>query len=379
MRKFVSLILIACLAFSVMAGCAPTSTQLEADPVSEPTASGTDVTEAASTQESAPEAEKTKIGIVYTTSGRGDMAFNDATYAGAVRAEQELGVTVDNTEPKSLSETEMAIEEMSASGEYALIIGITFEALDAVTRIAPNYPDQKYALVDCDSGLDNVVSYIARENEGAFMGGCLAALLQQYKPNDMITDSKTIGIIGAMDAAVVNRHIAGYISGAKFIDPEMNVLYDYVGGFSDTATGQALSEAMYTKGANIVYNAAAGSGLGMFKASADKGFLAIGLDSNQNTIDPDHIVVSILKNVDEFVYSAISDVVNGTFKGGEAFYLGLAQDGVGYTFEGSNIAVDQKVKDILEDIRQKVISGEIVVPETIDEVDGFVAANHYED
>ena len=305
-------------------------------------------------QTGSEEPQVKKIGVVYTTSGRGDMAFNDATYEGVMRAAEDFGVEVDHTEPKSLSEIEMVIEEMSASGEYELIIGITFEALDAVARIAPNYPEQKYALVDCETGMDNVVSYIAKENEGAFMGGCLAALLQKYRPNDMITDSKTIGIIGAMDAAVVNRHITGYTCGAKYIDPEM-----------------------YNNGANIVYNAAAASGLGVFKAAADNGFMAIGLDSNQNYIDPDHIVASVLKRVDEFVYSAISDVLNDNFHGGEVYYLGLAEDGVGYTFDDSNIVVSQEVKDILEDVRQKVVSGEIVVPETIDQIDAFVSEYSY--
>ena len=328
-------------------------------------------------QTGSEEPQVKKIGVVYTTSGRGDMAFNDATYEGVMRAAEDFGVEVDHTEPKSLSEIEMVIEEMSASGEYELIIGITFEALDAVARIAPNYPEQKYALVDCETGMDNVVSYIAKENEGAFMGGCLAALLQKYRPNDMITDSKTIGIIGAMDAAVVNRHITGYTCGAKYIDPEMEVLYDYVGSFNDTTTGLTLAQAMYNSGANIVYNAAAASGLGVFKAAADNGFMAIGLDSNQNYIDPDHIVASVLKRVDEFVYSAISDVLNDNFHGGEVYYLGLAEDGVGYTFDDSNIVVSQEVKDILEDVRRKVVSGEIVVPETIDQIDAFVSEYSY--
>ena len=358
MKKNISLLLVIFMMASILSSCAQ-------DPT------GNTPTE--STEQGNP-----KIGIVYTVAGRGDMSFNDATYEGACRAEQELGVTVTHTEPKTLSETEMAIEEMSASGEYALIIGITFESLDAISRIAPNYPDQNYALIDCDTGLDNVVSYIARENEGAFLGGCLAALLQQYRPNDMITDSKTVGIVGAVDAAVVNRHIAGYISGAKYIDPEMNVLYDYVGGFSDAAAGQTLAETMYGKGANIIYNAAAASGLGIFKAAADKGFLAIGLDSNQNSIDPDHIVASVEKKVGEFVYSAIENVINDSFDGGQVHYMGLAEDGMGITFDDSNITVDAEVIEILDDIQEKIISGEIMVPATLDEIDAFATANHYE-
>lgn len=127
-----------------------------------------------------------KVGIVYTVSGKGDMSFNDAAYSGILRAEEKLGIEVDEIEPASLAETEQAIEDMSAEGDYDLIIGITYEAQDPVTKIAPNYPDQLYALVDCEVGMNNVVSYIARENESAFMMGCLAGLLQNDTENDLI-------------------------------------------------------------------------------------------------------------------------------------------------------------------------------------------------
>lgn len=318
-----------------------------------------------------------KVGIVYTVSGKGDLSFNDAAYEGIVRARDELGVIVDEIEPASLADTEQTIEDMSADGGYDLIIGITYEALDPVNKIAPNYPDQKYALVDCETGMDNVVSYIARENESAFMMGCLAGLMQNDTENSMINDENAVGVIGAMDAEVVNKHIAGYMSGAQYVNPDIEVFYDYSGDFSDTAAAQALAETMHNNGADIIYNAAAASGLGIFRAAEDNQFMAIGLDSNQNSLHPDNIVASSLKKVDEFVYEAIKDVLEDEFKGGQSFSLGLKEEGVGYTFEDSNIEVPEDIKSSLEEIQTMIINGELEVPAVIDDVETFLENNTY--
>lgn len=318
-----------------------------------------------------------KVGIVYTVSGKGDMSFNDAAYAGIVKAEEELGVEVDEIEPASLAETEQAIEDMSAESTYDLIIGITYEAQDPVAKIAPNYPEQQYALVDCEVGMDNVVSYIARENESAFMMGCLAGLLQNETENALINEDNAVGVVGAVDTEVVNKHIAGYMSGARYVNPDIEVYYDYSGDFSDTAAAQALAETMNRNGADIIYNAAAASGLGVFRAAEENQFMAIGLDSNQNSLYPDNIVASSLKMVDEFVYGAIEDALNDEFQGGQTFSLGLKENGVSYTFDESNIQVSDEIKKSLEDIEAKIVSGELEVPASIDEVDSFLEDNSY--
>lgn len=313
-----------------------------------------------------------KIAIVYTVTGKGDLSFNDSAYKGAMRAAEELGVEVVEVEPTSLSDTEQAFEEMSAEGGYDLIIGLTYEPLDAITEVAPKYPDQKYALIDTDAGQPNVESYIARENESAFMAGCFAALMQN-ESNQLLNDKKVIGIVAAMDADVPNRHVAGYTCGAKYIDPEVTVLADYVGSFSDTAAAQAIAKTMNSNGADIIYQVAAGAGLGVFKEANDNGYMAIGLDDNQNYLYPDTIGMSTLKMVDEFVFTAIQDAVNDSFKGGEVMSMGLKEGGVSYTFDDSNVEVPQSVKDTMESIKEKIINGEIEVPNTIDGIDGFTA------
>lgn len=326
----------------------------------------------AGTEESKESEKKAKIAIVYTVTGKGDLSFNDAACKGAQRASEELGVEVVEVEPTSLSDTEQAFEEMSAEGDYDLIIGLTYEPLDAITQVAPNYPDQKYALVDTDAGQDNVESYIARENESAFLAGCFAALMQQEGiDNPALNDEKKVGIVAAIDADVVNRHVAGYTCGAKYIDPEVEVMSDYVGSFADTAAAQAIASTMHNNGADIIYQVAAGAGLGVFKEAVDNGFMAIGLDDNQNYLYPDTIAMSTLKMVDEFVYKAIEDAITDSFKGGDVMSMGLKEGGVGFTFDDSNVEVPQEVKDTMEKIKQKIIDGEIKVPNTLDGISGF--------
>ncbi len=315
-----------------------------------------------------------KVAIIYTVTGKGDLSFNDSAYKGAKRAEEELGIQLVEVEPTSLSDTEQAFEEMSAEGDYDLIIGLTYEPLDAIAAVAPNYPDQNYALIDTDAGQDNVESYIARENESAFLAGCFAALMQQETNPLLNDDKKVIGIVPALDADVPNRHVAGYTCGAKFIDPEVEVMVDYVGDFSDTAAAQAIAETMYNNGADIIYHVAAGAGLGVFKTAEDNQFMAIGLDDNQNYLNPDVIGMSTLKMVDEFVYTAIEDALNGNFKGGEVMSMGLKEGGVSYTFDDSNVEVPQTVKDTMEEIKEMIINGDIEVPSKVADIDGFSAS-----
>ena len=146
----------------------------------------------AATEETTEEAATEKAGkvaIIYTVTGKGDLSFNDGCCKGAMKAAEDFGIELVEVEPTSLSDTEQAFEEMSAEGDYDLIIGITYEALDPIIKIAPNYPDQKYAIIDTDAGQPNCVSYIAKENESAFLAGCLAALIQTEteNPMDLIT------------------------------------------------------------------------------------------------------------------------------------------------------------------------------------------------
>lgn len=321
---------------------------------------------------SATPATDFKAGIIFTEAGLGGQSFNDLAYEGMKRAEAELGITFDYVEPKSVSDEEIVQDEMAASGEYGIIICVGAEQVDALSKVAPRYPDQKFALIDATLELDNVACFVSKEQEGCFLAGALAVLAKQEKVSDMLGDSKTIGVMCGVDNPLLNKFAAGYMAGAKYIDPEYTVLVDYVGGFSDPTTAKNIATTFHGKGADVIFHAAGASGMGMFQAAEEEGFLAIGVNLNQNSVAPDYIMASMMKRVDSSAYYAVESAMNGTFEAGIKV-MGLADDGVGLDMDGSNINLPESVITQLEELKAKVISGEIVVPETLEEVDAFLA------
>lgn len=301
------------------------------------------------------------VGIIFTEAGLGGNSFNDLALEGVKQAAEELKITYDQVEPKSVSDEEIIQDEMAASGEYDLIICVGAEQVDALTNVANTYPEQKFALLDATVDLSNVASYSCKEQEGAFLVGALAAYAKQGKIDEKIKEETTIGFIGGVNNPLINRFAAGYQAGAKYVTPEMNVLIDYVGGFNDPTTAKTIANTYVEKGADIIFHASGASGMGMFQAAEEKGFIGIGVNLNQNTIAPDYIMASMLKKLDSCAYHAISSVVDNSYTG-ENQVLGLSDGGVDFTVEGSNIQVSEEVITKLNELKEKIIAGEIEVP-----------------
>lgn len=350
MKKWTALLTAVGVAGSMMMGCASS-------------ASGN--AEQAEGQEAGGDSASAKgaahIGIIFTEAGLGGNSFNDLALEGVKKAAEDFGITYDEVEPKSVSDEEIIQDEMAASGDYDLIICVGAEQVDALTNVATTYPEQRFALLDATSDLSNVASYSCKEQEGAFLAGALAALAKQEKIDGKLGDSKTIGFIGGVDNPLINRFAAGYKAGAEYIEPEMKVLIDYAGGFNDPTTAKTIANTFVEKGADVIFHAAGASGMGMFQAAEEKGFAAIGVNLNQNSIAPDYIMASMLKKLDSCAYHAISSVVDGSYTG-ENQMLGLSDGGVDVTVEGSNIKVPEDMLAQLEELKQKVIAGEIQVP-----------------
>lgn len=301
------------------------------------------------------------IGIIFTEAGLGGNSFNDLALEGVRKAAADYGITYDEVEPKSVSDEEIIQDEMAASGDYDLIICVGAEQVDALTNVASTYPEQRFALLDATSDLSNVASYSCKEQEGAFLAGALAALAKQEKTDGKVGDGKTIGFIGGVDNPLINRFAAGYKAGAEYVEPEMKVLVDYAGGFNDPTTAKTIANTFVEKGADVIFHAAGASGMGMFQAAEEKGFVAMGVNLNQNSIAPDYIMASMLKKLDSCAYHAITSIVEDTYTG-ENQMLGLSDGGVDVTVEGSNIKVSDDILAQLDELKQKVISGEIQVP-----------------
>lgn len=307
-----------------------------------------------------------KVGVVYDIGGRGDQSFNDAAYAGLTKAEKELGVEGQDLEPTAGgADREEKLRLLTEQG-FQLNFGIGFIFSDSIKKVAAEKPDLKFAIVDSVVSLPNVVSLTFAEEQGSYLVGAAAAL-----------KSKTgkLGFIGGVNTELIKKFEAGFIAGAKKINPAIQVEVKYItvppdfSGFNDPAKGREIGNAMYANGADVIYAAAGGSGGGLFeaaKAASAKGtkVWAIGVDSDQiNLVDASlkpFILTSMLKKVDVAVFSAIKDFVDGNFKA-EVKVYDLKVGGVDYSTTGGNI---DDIKDKLEDLKKQIVSGAITVPKT---------------
>ena len=284
----------------------------------------------------APNQSVSKVAIVYSTGGLGDNSFNDAAKAGLDAAKATHG---DALEVKEACESSCTVADITtqlaaleAEGVYDLIIGIGFSAGDGVTAAA-NGSSTNFMIIDSVVDLPNVASVTFKEHEGSFLAGALAA---------MVTTTKKLGFLGGLDIPLINKFGAGFEHGAKYIDSTITVTVAYSpdpnNPWGDLAGGKQVAETMIEAGADVVYAAAGGTGLGVFdavsaanNASTDGAkFYGVGVDSNQDGLSEGNVLTSMLKRVDVAVETQIDAVVGGTWAAGVT-ELGLAEDGVGIT------------------------------------------------
>ncbi len=323
-----------------------------------------------------------KAACILGVGGLGDQSYNDLVFAGMEKAKNELGVEFDYAEPKQISDFELIIRDMASSGAYSVIISVGFDQVDPLIKLAPEFPDQQFAIIDGVVEAPNVVSYTCKEEEGSFLVGALAGLMKKDAATYNLKDNNQLGFVGAMEIPLIVKFAAGFQAGAQYVNPESKLFVDYVSGanpFSDTTTAKEIAISQNGKGADIVYHAAGGSGLGVFQAAKENGFYAVGCNSNQNMIDPEHIMASMLKRVDTAAFEIVkASVIDNNLKVGSMVVLGLSDEGVGYTLELSNVKVNDADIAKIEAIKAKIVAGELVVPEAMENVAAFLAANKYE-
>ena len=298
-------------------------------------------------------------GYSLNVGGLGDGGFNDSMLAGVEAAKADYGIEYQLVEPKEISEFEANFTDLSASGKYDLIIGGGFDAVEALQKVASEFPEQRYLFVDGEvTGCDNVTSVLFKDNEKTYLVGTVAGLN---------TKTNKIGMVVGVDSPSQNIFVAGYMAGAKAANPDVEVIVKYVGSFADTTTAKELALAEADAGADVIFAAAGGSGLGVFNAAQQGTFKAIGADVNQCLIDPDHIMLSAIRKIDVVIKDGIKSAIDGTLEGG-TMVPGLKEDALGITNEGSKVEIDPASLDAAQTAKDKIISGEITVPSTIDEV-----------
>jgi basic membrane protein A len=310
--------------------------------------------------------EALKIGLAYDTGGRGDKSFNDSAFAGASAAADELGGDLRELSPNADASNRADLLTQLADDGYNPIIAVGFAYGDVIGDVAKQYPDTTFAVVDSDVsaiGADNLTGLLFAEEQGSFLAGVAAALK---------TESKQVGFVGGQEAPLIQKFQAGFEAGVKAVDDSIKVDSQYISpagdfsGFSDPARGEIVAKGMFDKGADIVYHAAGGSGIGVFQAAADSKGLAIGVDSDQHeTVDDPAlkavIMTSMLKRVDNAVQDFITKFNDGDVAGGENLVSDLSTEGVGLATSGGKI---DDIQDKIDEYKQKIIDGDIKVPTT---------------
>ncbi len=316
----------------------------------------------------------TKVGIVFDIGGKNDRSFNAAAWEGVKKAEKDLNICLYDVEPGNPTSIEPAMRAF-AERNFDLIVGVGFAQGPIMQRVADDYPNIKFAIIDGvifeadgKTPKPNVASLVFREHEGSFLVGMIAA-----------AKSKTgkLGFIGGMDIGLIHRFATGYEEGAKYVNPNVKIVTNYVGvtdgAWNNPGKGKELALNQIEQGADVIFTAAGNSGLGAFDAVEQYGKNAqgeankfvIGVDSNQNAVKPGFVLTSMVKRVDNAVYDVVKEVQAGKFEGGFHVF-GLDKDGVAYAMDDFNQPlIPQDVINRAEAAKLKIISGDIKVTDAM--------------
>lgn len=305
-----------------------------------------------------------KVGLAYDIGGRGDQSFNDMAAAGLDKAKAEFGLEAQESDAADGEDDAAKVERLTQLAEagYNPVIAVGFAYSAPLGEVAPQFPDTTFAIVDDASLADaeNVASLVFAEEQGSFLVGAAAALKSQ---------ANHIGFVGGVNVPLIHKFEAGFEAGAKAVKPDITIESQYLteppdfSGFGDPAKGKTAAEGMFDAGADIVFHAAGGSGLGVFQAAKAAGGLGIGVDSDQyNTVPEDLqpvVMTSMLKKVDVAVYDYIKSFVDGDPLSGPVVF-DLEKNGVDYSRTGGQV---DDIADQIDEYKQKIIDGEITVPE----------------
>ena len=302
-------------------------------------------------------AEDFKAGMVTDVGGLGDQSFNDAAWRGLERAKEDLGVEINVIESGNMSDYVPNLTSL-ADQDYDIVWAIGFLMHDALKEVAEKNPDTKFGLIDSTVDLDNVASVTFKEHEGSFLAGVVAGLK---------SETNKVGYIGGMETPLIQKFEAGYRAGVKAVNPDAKVFVGYTGAFDDPQAGKELAFTQFNQGADIIYHASGACGIGVIKAAKEEGLYAIGVDSPQNHLAPEHVLTSMVKRIDNAVYKIVNEHYDGNFKSGHTA-LGLAEDGVGIYREQAEKMLSDEIIDTVDEYKQKIIDGDLEVPQSPDEL-----------
>ncbi|MDO5658951.1 MAG: BMP family ABC transporter substrate-binding protein [Paracoccus sp. (in: a-proteobacteria)] len=291
--------------------------------------------------------------LLFDLGGKFDKSFNEAAYHGAERWAQETGGSYMDLEMQSEAQRERALRTLADRGANPIVMtGFAFS--EVLTKVAPDYPDTRFVIIDSVVEGDNIQSNIFAEGEGSYLAGIMAATA---------SESGTLGFVGGMDIPLIRKFACGYVQGIRATNPEATIIQNMTGttpaAWNDPVRGAELARAQISQGADVIYAAAGGTGIGVLQAAADEGVLSIGVDSNQNHLHPGQVLTSVVKRVDNAVYDAFmagADVEPGIKE------WNVANDGVWVSIDDDNAElVTDEMQAAVDAAREAIASGEIVV------------------
>jgi basic membrane protein A len=296
-----------------------------------------------------------KPAVVYDIAGKNDKSFNESVFNGATRFMNDTGIAVTELEPTNAAQVEQTLKKLAQRG-YEPIVAVGFGMSNAVAAASEAYPDTKFTLIDGWVMAPNVQVVLYKEHEGSFLVGVLAA---------MNSKTGTVGFVGGMDIPLISRFECGYKQGVAYQDSSMKVLANMTGStpaaFGNPSKGGELTRSQIEAGADVVYAAAGGTGIGVYQTAADMGVLAIGVDDNQNYMQPGTMLTSMFKLVGDAAYDSYEAAMNGTWDPAMRV-LGLAENGVGWALDEYNRdMISAEMEARVNEVRASIISGDIVV------------------
>ena len=308
-------------------------------------------------------AEQQAERVVYLINGAlGDNAFYDSGQRGIEQIAEEFGVETRTIETNfDAGQYEPALEAAANYADVIFVISYGFE--DQLREYADRYPNKIF--VNLDTVVQNegntITSVDFIEEEGAYLAGVAAALATTDTSIPNINEQKLIGAVGGDVDPVINAFVFAYTNGAQAIDPEIRVETKYLGSWDDTAKGKQAALQLYDQGADVVFQIAAAAGLGVLQAAAERDLYAIGVDTNQNDLEPGHVIASDIKDVGKAIVDVFRTIQDGSYQAGQVLEYGLANGGVDIALEAQQQVLPQATIDRIMDVREQIMSGELVV------------------
>ena len=294
--------------------------------------------------------------LIYDLGGKFDKSFNEAAFNGATRWAEETGGEFRDIELQSEAQREQALRRFAEAG-FNPVVTTGFSMATPIATVAPDYPDTKFVTIDGFVDPEehpNVLSVLFSEHEGSYLVGMLAA---------MASESGTVGFVGGMDIPLIRKFACGYAQGVKAVNADAEIISNMTGttpaAWNDPVKGSELAQAQISQGADVIFAAAGGTGLGVLQTAADQGILSIGVDSNQNYLHPGQVLTSMLKRVDNAVYEAFMD---GADMETGVQVLGIAEEGVGYAMDENNAElVSAEMQAEVDAAAEQIAAGELSV------------------